>query len=285
MTPTARRGAVQIMVEEHHLSRVRACKAVGLPRSALYRPTADRAGKDAPVIEAINAVVDKRPRWGFWKCFERLRADGHGWNHKRVYRVYCAMRLNLKRKAKRRVITRPRQPLLASQELNHVWALDFMRDTLYDGRPFRTLNVIDEGNREALRIECGMSIPSARLVRVMTQLIEVYGKPRAIRLDNGPELTAQAFTDWAKEREIQLLFIQPGKPNQNAFVERFNRSFRNEVLDAWLFNAVSEVQDAADDWLSDYNEYRPHESLGDVPPVVFKPRVFNAKVSTSGLSA
>ncbi len=272
------------MVEEHHLSRVRACKAVGLPRSALYRPTADRAGKDAPVIEAINAVVDKRPRWGFWKCFERLRADGHGWNHKRVYRVYCAMRLNLKRKAKRRVITRPRQPLLASQELNHVWALDFMRDTLYDGRPFRTLNVIDEGNREALRIECGMSIPSARLVRVMTQLIEVYGKPRAIRLDNGPELTAQAFTEWAKEREIQLLFIQPGKPNQNAFVERFNRSFRNEVLDAWLFNAVSEVQDAADDWLSDYNEYRPHESLGDVPPVVFKPRVFNQEVSTSGLS-
>lgn len=256
---------------------------MGLPRSALYRPTADRAGKDAPVIEAINAVVDKRPRWGFWKCFKRLRADGYGWNHKRVYRVYCAMRLNLKRKAKRRVITRPRQPLLASQELNQVWALDFMRDTLYDGRPFRTLNVIDEGNREALRIECGMSIPSARLVRVMTQLIEVYGKPRAIRLDNGPELTAQAFTDWAKEREIQLLFIQPGKPNQNAFVERFNRSFRNEVLDAWLFNAVSEVQDAADDWLSDYNEYRPHESLGDVPPAVFKPRVFNQEVSTSGL--
>lgn len=272
------------MVEEHHLSRVRACKAAGLPRSALYWPTADRAGKDAPVIDAISAVVDKRPRWGFWKCFERLRADGHGWNHKRVYRVDCGMKLNFKRKAKRRVIKRPRQPLLASQELNHVWALDFMRDTLYDGRPFRTLNVIDEGNREALRIECGMSIPSARLVRVMTQLIEVYGKPRAIRLDNGPELTAQAFTDWAKERGIQLLFIQPGKPNQNAFVERFNRSFRNEVLDAWLFNAVSEVQDAADDWLSDYNEYRPHESLGDVPPVVFKPRVFNAKVSTSGLS-
>lgn len=272
------------MVEEHHLSRVRACKAVGLPRSALYKPTTDQADKDAAVIDAINAVVDKRPRWGFWKCFERLRADGHGWNHKRVYRVYCGMRLNLKRKAKRRVITRQRQPLLASQELNCVWALDFMRDTLYDGRPFRTLNVIDEGNREALRIECGTSIPSTRLVRVMTQLIEVYGKPQAIRLDNGPELTAQAFTDWAQERGIQLLFIQPGKPNQNAFVERFNRSFRNEVLDAWLFNAVSEVQDAADDWLSDYNEYRPHESLGDLPPAVFKPRVFNQGVSTSDLS-
>jgi len=272
------------MVDEHELSRVRACHAVGLPRSALYKATTDLASKDAPVISAINAVLDKRPRWGFWKCFDRLRQDGRGWNHKRVWRVYCAMRLNLKRKVRRRVITRERRALLAGSELNHVWALDFMRDTLYDGRPFRTLNVIDEGNREALRIECGTSIPSARVVRVMNQLLEVYGRPRAIRLDNGPELTAEVFVDWAKEHKVELLFIQPGKPNQNAFIERFNRSFREEVLDAWLFNAVSEVQNAADDWLADYNEFRPHDSLGKVPPVAFKPRVFNQEVSTSKLS-
>ncbi len=284
MTPTARRAAVQVMVDDHQLSRVQACRAVGLPRSALYKPTRDQARLDAPVIQALNGVVEKRPRWGFWKCFERLRADGHGWNHKKVYRVYCSMRLNLKRKARRRVITRERQPLLASHELNRVWALDFMRDTLYDGRPFRTLNVIDEGNREALRIECGTSIPSARVVRVMKQLVEVYGKPEAVRLDNGPELTADAFVDWAKEHDVKLLFIQPGKPNQNAFVERFNRSFREEVLDAWLFNAVSEVQSAADEWMADYNEFRPHESLDNLPPTVFKPRVFNADASTSDLS-
>jgi putative transposase len=118
----------------------------------------------------------------------------------------------------------------------------------------------------------------------MNQLIEVYGKPEALRLDNGPELTADAFVDWATEHAVKLMFIQPGKPNQNAFVERFNRSFREEVLDAWLFNAVSEVQSAADDWLTDYNEFRPHESLGNVPPVVFKPRLSNAEVSTSELS-
>ena len=159
-----------------------------------------------------------------------------------------------------------------------------MRDTLYDGRPFRTLNVIDEGNREALRIECGTSVPSARVVRVMDQLVEVYGRPEAIRLDNGPELTADAFVDWAQEHGVKLIFIQPGKPNQNAFIERFNRSFRQEVLDAWLFNAVSEVQTAADEWLIDYNECRPHDSLGSVPPVVFRPRVFNQEVSTSELS-
>lgn len=284
MTPTARRAAVQVMVEDHRLSRVRACQAAGLPRSALYKATKDLAAADAPVIQALNEIVEKRPRWGFWKCFERLRSDGHGWNHKRVYRVYCAMRLNLKRKAKRRLITRERQPLLTSSQLNQVWALDFMRDTLYDGRPFRTLNVIDEGNREALRIECGTSIPSTRVVRVMDQLVQVYGRPQAIRLDNGPELTADAFVDWASKHGVKLLFIQPGKPNQNAFIERFNRSFREEVLNAWLFNAVSEVQAAADDWLADYNEFRPHDSLGSVPPAVFKTRVFNQEVSTSDLS-
>lgn len=284
MTPAAKRAAVGVMVQDHQLSRSKACKIVGFSRSALYKPTVDLAAKDAPVIDALNEIVAKRSRWGFWKCFTRLRADGRPWNHKRVHRVYCAMRLNLKRKAKKRFLTRERQPLLSSQALNQVWALDFMRDTLYDGRPFRTLNVIDEGNREGLRIECGTSIPSARLVRVMEQLIEVYGKPQAIRMDNGPEMTSQAFTDWAEGHRVKLLFIQPGKPNQNAFVERFNRTFREEVLDAYLFNSVSEVQEAAEEWLADYNEYRPHESLGNMSPVAFRPRNYQPETSTFKLS-
>jgi len=150
-----------------------------------------------------------------------------------------------------------------------------MRDALYDGRPFRTLNVIDEGNREALRIECGTSISAHRLTRVMSELVEVYGKPNAIRLDKGPEMTSHHFMDWAKDNQIELLFIQPGKPNQNAFIERFNRSFRNEVLDANLFNSVSEAQAAADEWVTDYNECRSHESLGNVPPVQYMPRDIN----------
>jgi putative transposase len=119
---------------------------------------------------------------------------------------------------------------------------------------------------DALLIECGTSIPSGRLVRVMEQLLEVYGKSQAIRLDNEPEMTSQGFTEWTEHHGIQLLFIQPGKPNQNAFIERLNKSFRTEVLDSNLFNSISEVQMAADVWQMDYNEYRPHESLGDVPP-------------------
>jgi putative transposase len=144
--------------------------------------------------------------------------------------------------------------------------------------------LIDEVNREALSIECGTSIPSGRLVRVMEQLLEVYEKPQAIRLDNGPEMTSQSFTDWAERHGIHLLFIQPGKHNQNAFIERFNKSFRTEVLDANLFNSISQVQMAADIWLMDYNEYRPHESLGDVPQAAYMPRVFKQDVSSFNLS-
>ena len=114
----------------------------------------------------------------------------------------------------------------------------------------------------------------------MSELVEFYGKPTAIRLDNGPELTAESFTEWAKEQGIELRFIQPGKPNQNGFIERFNKSFREEVLNANLFNTMSEAQEAAEVWLTDYNEYRPHESLGDMPPAMFKPRVFQPETST-----
>jgi len=272
------------MVQEHRLSRAKACRIVGYSRSALYQPKTDWAAKDAPVVDAINAIITKRPRWGFWKCFKRLRKDGQPWNHKRVHRVYCDMKLNMKRRVKKRVITRERQPLGTANEVNHVWALDFMRDTMYDGRPFRTLNVIDEGNREALCIECGMSIPSARLLRTMEQLVEVYGTPQAIRLDNGPELTAQAFVEWAESKGIALLYIQPGKPNQNAFVERFNRSFREEVLDANLFNSITQAQEAADAWVMDYNQFRPHDSLGDMTPMEFRSRAFKPGISSFGLS-
>lgn len=186
------------------------------------------------------------------------------------------MKLNLTRRTKKRKIARDRQAMVAPNMLNDIWTLDFMRDALYDGRPFRTLNVIDEGNREALRIESGTSISDHRLTRVMSELVEVYGKPSAIRLDNyAAEMTSHVFINWAKDNEIELLFIQPGKPNQNAYIERFNRSFRTEVLDANLFNSVSEVQAAADEWVTDYNQFWTHESLGNVPPVPYMPREFN----------
>ena len=224
------------------------------------------------MIDALNAVVAQHGRWGFGKCRDRLRLDGRPWNHKRMHRVYCAMRLNLPRRTKRRLPKRFRRPLVAPTVLNGIWAIDFMHDTLYGGRRFRTLNVIDEGNREALGIDIGTSIPAARVVRLMEQLVAIYGRPEAIRLDNGPELISQEFSDWCRAKHIELRHIQPGKPDQNAFIERFNRTYREEVLDTYVFESITQVQELTDDWLRTYNEDRPHVSLGSVPPTTFMPR-------------
>lgn len=136
MTPSAKRQAIAILTAEHRLPVQRACRAMRLARAAWYRPPRGLVARDGPVIEALTAVVAAKPRWGFWKCGDRLRLLGHPWNPKRVYRVYCALRLNLPRRTRRRPPTRDRQPLDAPAELNHTWAVDFMQDRLYDGRPF-----------------------------------------------------------------------------------------------------------------------------------------------------
>ena len=273
----------EILVTEHALPVRHACRAVGLSRTAWYRRPAESATRDGAVMTALLAVVEQQGRWGFWKCFDRLRLDGHAWNHKRVHRVYCALRLNLPRRTKRRVPTRLRQPLVAPSTLNGIWALDFMEDALYGGRRFRTLNVLDEGNREALAIEIGTSIPAARVVRVLEQLLTIYGRPEALRLDNGPELTAQVLTDWCQQQAIALRYIQPGKPDQNAFIERFNRTYREEVLDAYVFASLAEVQAITDEWLRTYNEYRPHDSLGRIPPTRFLSRPTTPPESVSAV--
>ena len=183
VTPSAKREVLAVLVQEHGLPVRRACQAVRLSRAAYYRPPRSRLVQDTDVVTALNEVVGRHSRWGFWKCFYRLRRAGHQWNHKRVHRVYCALRLNLPRRTKRRVPARLRQPLMAPARLNEIWALDFMADALYDGRGFRTLNVIDEGNREALAIEIGTSIPSARVIRVLDDLIRLYGRPARLRVD------------------------------------------------------------------------------------------------------
>jgi len=152
---------------------------------------------DAPVIAALMTVVAAHGRWGFWKCFDRLRMDGRRWNHKRVHRVYCALRLNLPRRIKRRVPTRLRQPLQAPPMLNETWALDYVTDSLYSGQRFRALTILDEGNREGLAIEVATSIPSPRVVRVLEDLVALHGRPRALRTDNGlPQKSRrQSFSD------------------------------------------------------------------------------------------
>ena len=157
-------------------------------------------------------------------------------------------------------------PLLVPDRPNQVWSADFMSDALYNGVRFRTFNVIDDFNREVLRIEIDTSLPSRRLVRVFEQLREERGLPDVLRTDNGPEFLGQVFTDWCEANGIMIDYIEPGKPNQNAFIERFNRSYRREVLDTWLFRNLGEVRELTWAWTLEYNEERDHDSLGGLTP-------------------
>ena len=205
---------------------------------------------------------------------------GHNFNHERVYRVYCRLSLYLPRRTKRVLPKRPLAPLQVVARPNHQWALDFMHDTLYCGKRFRVLNVIDGGTRECLAIEVDTSLPAPRLVRVMEQLKGDRGLPKQIRVDNGPELVSSTFVDWCEEHDIQLVYIQPGKPQQNGFAERFNGSFRREFLNAYLFESLGQVREMAWFWQLDYNDERPHESLGNLPPRIYRQKL--SRVSLTG---
>jgi putative transposase len=189
-----------------------------------------------------------------------------------VHRVYCDLRLNLTRRTKRRVPHRLRRPLQAPPALNRTWALDFMSDALYDRRRFRVMTLIDEGNREALALEIGISMPAARVSRVLADVVALHGRPDAIRVDNGPEFVSDVFVEWCATRGVGIHDIQPGKPGRNAYIERFNRTYRQEVLDAYLFESIEEVRAVSEHWLLTYNHGRPHDSLGKVPPLTFLPR-------------
>lgn len=255
------------MVAEHHLSVQRSCRCIGLSRAAYYR-TPVMPDRDAEVIKAINDLIAKHPRWGFWKCFKVLRRT-HRWNHKRVYRIYCKLRLNQKRRAKKRLPKRIKQSLYVPQQPNQVWSADFVSDSLYAGKRFRTFNVIDDFNRELLHIEIDTSITGKRLIRVFERIRHERGLPAILRTDNGPEFLSGEFIAWAEAAGMVIQYIQPGKPNQNAYIERFNRTYRNELLDLYLFRNLNEVREATYWWKIEYNEQRPHDSLGDLTPAEY----------------
>ncbi len=217
----------------------------------------------------LEELVNKHPAIGFWKCYHRLRRQGYHWNHKRVYRIYTKMKLNIRRRAKKRLPARVKQALFQPGLINQVWSIDFMTDSFWNGRRFRMLNVIDDYNREVLAIETDTSLPALRVIRVLERLKETRGLPGMIRVDNGPEFISDKLDAWCKDHKIQLVFIQPGKPMQNGFIERLNGSIRSELLNAYVFRTLSEVRDMADRWRQDYNNNRPHDALGNLTPTEY----------------
>jgi putative transposase len=252
------------IVAEYKLSVSRACKMTCLSRSDYYyRSIKD----DTAVIMELQALAEQHPSYGFRKLFSYLKRRGHAWNHKRVYRVYRLLKLNKRRKGKRRLPARIKQPLQQQAAINQSWSLDFMSDSLVNGRKFRTLNVIDDCNREALAIEIDTSISAKRVIRTLEQVVEWRGKPRAIRVDNGPEFTSTDFTLWSANNSISIQFIQPGKPMQNGYIERFNGTYRKELLDAYVFFELNEVRELTETWIKEYNTQRPHEALNNLTPM------------------
>jgi putative transposase len=249
-------------------SQRRACALVGLARASYHLVVQGR--NDEPVQAALRALSGRHPGWGFWKLHHRLRKNGLVINHKRTLRIYRALALNLPRRLKKRVPVRVKQPLAVPKAANACWSLDFTSDVLTDGRRFRTLNVLDDYNRELLGVEIDFSLPASRVVQVLTRLVECHGCPAQLRTDNGPEFISTKLSEWCEKQGVILHWIQPGKPTQNAYIERFNGSFRRELLDAHLFRSLAHVRQLVDKWRHDYNTQRPHQALNFMTPIEFK---------------
>lgn len=228
-----------------------------------------KANDDHVVREQLSMLANLHTSWGFWMMHYHLRQVGWRWNHKKVYRIYTEMRLNMRRKYKRRLPARVKEPLLQPIAPNVTWSMDFMHDGLIDGKSFRSFNVMDDYNREILNITLAKGMPSTRVIRELDKLIEWRGKPEAIRVDNGPEFISEAMRTWCEMNDIKLIFIQKGKPNQNGYIERFNRTYREDVLDRYAFKSLSQARTYTYAWMWSYNNERPHSALGWKTPIGF----------------
>jgi putative transposase len=265
--PVALRLGVEELRAVFAMKKRRACRAVGLaPATYYYRA---RRPERAELREKLRTFAAQRPRWGYRRLHVLLRREGHEVNHKLVFRLYRSEGLAVRRKKRKRIAasvrvlppppTRPRQQ----------WTMDFTQDSLASGRQFRTLNVIDTFTRECLVIEVDHSLPSARVVRVLERLVELYGRPEVIRIDNGSEFTSHVVDAWAYQRGIKLDFITPGKPTENGHIESFNGKFRDECLNESWFTSLDDARRKIEAYRVDYNEVRPHSSLDNQTPNEF----------------
>jgi putative transposase len=263
--PAARRQIAAHFIEQFSLSQRRACRLVGL-QPCIYRYQS-RRGSDGLVRERLKRLAREHPRWGYRFLGVLLRREGHKINHKRVLRLYREEGLKLRPKKRRKVVSMQRERPPATTGINQRWSMDFVSDTLSCGRRFRALSVIDCHSRECLALEVDTSLTGERVVRVLERLKETRGLPAVIQTDNGPEFTGHALDAWAYRNRVKLFFIEPGKPVQNAHIESFNGKLRNECLNLEWFTSLREAQEIIESWRTEYNGFRPHSSLNNLPPL------------------
>lgn len=268
--PSHRKRMAKVAVAQKQVSIKLACHAFGISETC-YRYEAKLSEENEEVADWLVKLTTDESDWGFGLCFDFLRnVKGFRWNHKRVYRIYCELALNLRIKPRRRLKRHKPEPLKEPTRKNQVWSIDFMHDQLVDHRKYRLFNVIDDFKREGLAIEASFTFPSIRVTRVLDQLLEYRDKPKVIRCDNGPEFISKEFVQWANKHEIVIEYIQPGKPQQNAYIERHNRTIRFSWVSKHLFDSLEQVQDYATKWLWFYNYQRPHKANGGLPPLMKK---------------
>lgn len=241
---------------------------MSVSKAAYYHKGRKRAG-GAEIEFYLKALVQAHLRWGFDKMMAKIKLENTGWNHKRVRRIYCELGLNIRVKPRKRIPKGEAKPLLQPIQFNVCWSADFMSDALLCGDRFRTFNLIEDYNREAFLIEPAYSLPAQRITTLLDQVPRERNYPERIRVDHGPEFESAEFKRWAHQRGVRIDYIQPGKPAQNGYIERFNRSYREAVLDMNLFQTLREVKILTQHWLIKYNHERPHQSLAGLPPVQF----------------
>lgn len=246
----------------------RACRIMSVSKTAYYYKSVKQS--DDPEIKAyLLSLALEHKRWGFEKMMQQAKLDIKPWNHKRVYRVYCELKLNIRVKPRKRLAKGEAKALVYPIKLNVCWSMDFMTDVLCTNQKFRTLNMIDDYNRQALLIEPAYALPATKVTSLVDKVAKKHGYPRMIRVDNGPEFISNHFKQWAASRGIQILYIQPGKPAQNGLIERFNRTFREDILDMNYFDSLDEVKNISANWIEKYNHKRPHDALMGLSPVQF----------------
>lgn len=266
--PSRRKEMAQAAVANRAISIRLAC-SIFVVSETCYRYQAKLSGENALIADWLVRLTHNQRNWGFGLCYLYLRnVKGYKWNHKRVYRIYRELELNLRIKPKKRLVRQKPEPLAVPTSINHCWSMDFMHDQLIDGRSYRLFNVIDDFNREGLAIEVDFSLPASRVIRALDQIIEWRGKPKQIRCDNGPEYISNLLATWAMSRGIELSYIQPGNPQQNAYVERYNRTVRYDWLNHYLFGSIDEVQNHSTQWLWTYNNERPNMALNGITPMM-----------------